>query len=52
MRIKATFAQLETRGRLRKLARKYGAPEATAAQWKATREGRRRVLEQLAKLKI
>jgi|GEM_PF-6534167 len=50
MRTKPTMAQLETRGRLRKLARKYGAPEATPAQWKATREGRKRVLEQLAKM--
>jgi hypothetical protein len=50
MRLKATFAQLETRGRLRKLARKYGAPEATKAEWTATRDGRRRVLETLKKI--
>lgn len=50
MRTKPTFAQLETRDRLRKLARKYGAPEPTAAQRRATEDGRRRVMEALVKV--
>ena len=50
MRMLPTRSQLETRGRLRKLARKYGAPEPTDAQRRATAEARRRVIESLQKV--
>lgn len=50
MKMLPTKAQLETRGRLRKLARQYGAPQATDAERKATERARRAVMEQLAKM--
>jgi hypothetical protein len=48
--MRPTNEQLASRRRLSRLASKRGAPEPTEAQRRATRERRRRVIGQLAKV--